>query len=125
MILKNVTGMGLVIKTEYPLRWPAELARTDKRHGSNYRATWTAVMAELERECRGFDVKEMVVTSNYTQGNIHGTDTAVSALMTRRGRKYIIACDRYWKATDNLRAICEIVAAYRTLERFGISVISR
>jgi hypothetical protein len=52
-------------------------------------------------------------------GKKEPVDPGVVVYWTRRGKQYVIACDRYKTRAENLRAIAKTIEATRGIERWG------
>lgn len=114
----------------YPLQWPEDWPRARYRQRSRFAArSFGLIRDELLDELRKLNSTHVVITSNIATrldglpyANAREPDDPGIAVYFQRGRKpYVIACDRYPKAWENLRAIAATVAAIRTIDRHGAS----
>ncbi|TDR94166.1 J domain-containing protein [Enterovirga rhinocerotis] len=125
--------------TGYPLAWPQGWPRTlasdriDGRHRfkRSDRKLWTfaaarnALMEEASR--LGSRSWETVLSTNFrltaggdpTAAKGRPIDEGVALYMRRNGRPYVMACDRYVRAEENMRSLTLAIAAMRQLERHG------
>jgi len=127
----------------YPLAWPQGWPRTDraqlrdgsaqfKRPRDNGRYVsaqpWTFAEARdaLVDEVWKHTKSPPVVSSNFQtgrngpmEGKRRPDDQAVAVYLMRKGKPYVMACDRYRDAEGNMRSLCLALEALRTLERHG------
>lgn len=117
----------------YPLQWPSDWRRTKFRETPNFVAVFVsdrdAIVRRLQR--RGRDA---IITSNLplnTKGlpyaspvddpgiAVYWTEIAPSGSRAER----VIACDRWRKVGDNLRALAKSIEALDGLARWGASQV--
>lgn len=115
----------------YPLTWPAGWPRTHwaRRSHSPFKTTtekaFNGLLAELGRlEARGVIISSNLKLRNdgypYANQPRHD-DEGIAVYFTRRGKDYVLACDKYHKREDNLRALALTIEAIRGIERWGSS----
>jgi hypothetical protein len=110
----------------FPLAWPAELPRTEKRVSSQFRTSLSGALRnvksslELFAKDSGKAVTEIVLSSNVGGLDLGPPkDPGVAAWFVWDGEQRCIAVDRYPKPEDNLQAIHHILEARRTEMRHG------
>jgi hypothetical protein len=126
-------------RSAYPLQWPARLARTKPadrkrsafggrtgRDGLSPHATATEVIDELARLGSG----AWVITSNLPSRGPAGVpyadapkgeDPGIAVWFEYAGLERVLACDRWYRPEENLRAIAKSIEAMRGLERWGVA----
>lgn len=122
----------------YPLQWPSRLARTipterkwsqfggrDRGSLSPY-ATGQEVIDELAR----LGATAMMITSHLPSNSVHGVpmaeaqrvaDPGIAVWFEYRRLERVLACDRWLKPAENLRAIAKSIEAMRGLDRWGVA----
>jgi hypothetical protein len=121
----------------YPLRWPDGWPRTKPsaitdgrsrfvRPGSGYWTFAPARDALITEVWRLPEIKSVVISSNFAPGrdgpSARGprpVDQAIALYFTRRGKPFVMACDRYSRAEENMRSLALAIEAMRQLERHG------
>lgn len=110
----------------FPLSWPEDLPRTERKVASLFRSSLSAALRnvrsslELFAKDSGKQVTDIVLSSNV--GGLdpgQPADPGVAAWFTWDGQQRCIAVDRYPKVEDNLQAIHHIIEARRTEMRHG------
>jgi len=128
--------------TAYPLAWPDGWPRTKipvdgryrfKRPGARgWSEPWTFVPARdalIEEMGRVSGLSNGVISSNFPIGkngprdDKRPADQAIAIYFARRGKPYVMACDRYLRAEDNMRSLTLAIEAMRQLERHGGGVM--
>ena len=126
--------------TSYPLAWPEGWPRSTAREDGRRRfirrgAAWTfgaardALYEELDR--LGSPPHITLLSSNYRlnqrgePSKAYGrpADEGVAVYFQRRGRPYVMACDRFLRAEENMRSLTLAIDAMRALERHGGGVM--
>lgn len=115
----------------FPLAWPAGYIKTKSRRSSSFRdATFARTRDGVIRELRLLGAKLPVISSNiplrgdglpYSGYRETLPDPGISVYFQFKGKQMVLACDRYFKVTDNLRAIELTIEAMRGMERWGVS----
>ena len=124
----------------FPLHWPTGWPRTARPENTNrYKVSFASARDTLVQELKRMGVRELVVSTNIplrsdglprvNSSEPHDAGVAVywiesskaagqSALLSR-----VIACDRWTRVRDNMRAVGLAVAALRALERSGATQV--
>jgi hypothetical protein len=127
----------------YPLAWPEGWPRTlraDQKQGwaafkrqvdnGRYRSgqAWTFAAARdaLLEEVWKHKPQSVTLSSNFqpgkngpVEGRKRPDDEAVAIYFQRKGKPYVMACDRYGDAEGNMRSLALALEAMRQLERHG------
>jgi hypothetical protein len=125
----------------YPLAWPAGRPRTlphDRRRAAFGRETAHALTLErarkqLERELGLLGVLEFVLSTNIElrldgaprSGRPEPKDPGVAVYFDLGKRPTVLACDKWDRIPDNLRAIVKHIDAIRGQERWGVGSIEQ
>lgn len=114
----------------YPLQWPAGWPRTAPEP-ARYKATYRTVTDHLQSELRLLGADHLIVSSNvpvrrdgmpYTDmASDRIPDPGVAVYFLLEERQQVIACDRWDKPKDNMRAVGLTIAAMRQIQRTGAS----
>lgn len=123
------------MREPFPLQWPDGWPRTpsDRRERSRFAdvSNYQAAL-ELHRELRLYLAGDIVITSNLPTRSdglpLAGTsakDPGVAVYWTRRRVEYVMACDRWRSASENMRAIAKTIEALRGIDRWGSSAIQQ
>jgi hypothetical protein len=115
----------------YPLRWPEGWKRAKSRKTARYTTTFGETRNALVKSIRLLGSVEIVISSNIPtrrdglpySSYAEPTDPGVAVYFTMKGKQRVIACDRWKRAKDNLRAVYLAAEALRQLERTGASEI--
>lgn len=115
----------------YPLTWPAGWPRTPthRRTYSAFKTTTDKAFREVMDELGRMGARAVIVSSNlklrndgYPYANQpRNDDEGIAIYFTRKGKDYVLACDKFSKREDNLRAIAKTIDAMRGIERWGSS----
>lgn len=110
----------------FPLHWPSELPRTERRVSSQFRTSLSQALKNVKGSLEAFardsgkPVSDIVLSSNVGGLDLAGPkDPGVAAWFGWDGEQRCIAVDRYPKPEDNLQAIHHILEARRTEMRHG------
>lgn len=127
----------------YPLAWPDGWPRTSpsaqidgrgrfSRGGGN-KGWWTFAEARdaLLDEVSRLSGRAGVMSANFpldrygraSGGKGRPADQGVAVYFTVKGKPYVMACDRYTRAEENMRSLALAIEAMRTLERHGGGVM--
>ncbi len=118
------------------LQWPSRVARihVNQRVPGNFKVARTKIYPELIAELDKMGVTGSTITSFIDFGR-HGLplvnqprycDPGVAVWFTWRDSRYVVACDQYEMALDNLRGVGLVLVALRSIERHsGISNMVR
>lgn len=118
----------------YPLYWPDGWKRTPPafRRAAKYQVNFARARDELMRHLKLLGARDVIVSTNVPlrldglpyANTREPTDPGVAVYWTdRKKREQVIACDRWNRVKDNLRAVGLAIEALRQLERTGASEI--
>lgn len=116
--------------TAHPLSWPVGRARTEahRRDRPKFKApAFGAARDGLLAELRRLGAAGVILSTNVAlrhdglplAGQRQPADPGVAVHFRRKGRALCLACDRWTRVEDNLRAIADAVECIRTIERRG------
>jgi DnaJ domain len=113
--------------TAYPLTFPAFQPRTRNRVRSRFDTTFGKARDELFRELKRLGATGVILSTNVQlrQDGIpyanrsEPVDPGVAVYFNWDGQPYCLACDRWDRVKDNIRAICLHIEALRGQERWG------
>lgn len=122
----------------YPLQWPSKLQRTlaAERKRSAFGGRDKAALSphatgvEVCDELALLGASSWVITSNLpSRGPVgipyadapRGDDPGVAVWFEYDGLERVLACDRWRRPEENLRAIAKSIEAMRGLERWGVA----
>lgn len=118
----------------YPLRWPDGWPRTKSPVRSQFKvASFVRVRDSVYRQLELMGATRVVITSNlptkldgkpYANAGEPG-DGGIAVWWVETGREQVMACDRWDRIRDNLRAIELSLGALRGLERWGSTEIAQ
>lgn len=126
----------------YPLSWPEGWPRTpaaerkngwtafkrssNGRYGSSQAWTFAAARDALLEEVWKHKPTSVTLSTNFQpgkngpqEGRRRPEDEAVAVYFQRKGKPYVMACDRYGDAEGNMRSLALALEAMRQLERHG------
>jgi hypothetical protein len=115
----------------YPLSWPDTLPRSAARATSQFKASLSTALKNVEDSLRRFGldsggIKDVIISSNVTLGASRPQDPGVAVWFTWANEQRCIAVDRYPKVEDNLQAIHHIIEARRTeLRHGGLNIVKQ
>lgn len=137
------------IEMDYPLKWPANRARTPDR--DRKAALWRHEgrpitltvarrrlrdqVAAMTRTGQSWRVTEMVLSTNI-RFTLAGTrdqnvsrrdpeDAGVAFYFALDGKPHVLACDRWLTVADNIAAIAAHIEALRGQERWGVADLAQ
>ncbi len=116
----------------FPLDWPVGYPRTRTRSRAPYKATGGKARDQVLRELRLMDVPDwrVIISTNcpvssrtmqFLVMKAEPSDPGVAVYFKRNGKPFVLACDRWDKVADNLRAIALTIEAMRGMDRWGVS----
>lgn len=113
----------------YPLTWPAGWPRTPtwKRGPSPFKTTPDKAHRELMEELQRLGARKVLLSSNLKlrqDGAPYANqprDEGIAVYFTRKGKEMVLACDKFARREDNMRAITKTIDAIRGIERWGSS----
>lgn len=109
----------------YPLCWPLEMPRAQKRQRSPFKVSLARAISDLQDSLRlfgsdtGLPVKNVVISSNVTLGQSKPADPGVAVYFEWDGAQRCIAVDRFPSVEANVRAIYQILEGRRQEMRYG------
>lgn len=115
----------------YPLNWPAGWARTPRhlRAFGPFKVTPDKAFRELMQELERLRARNVIISSNlklrqdgypYANQPRHG-DEGIAVYFQRKGKDVVMACDKFTRREQNMRAITKTIDALRGMERWGAS----
>lgn len=115
----------------YPLTWPTGWPRTSTwlRGQGPFKTTPDKAYRELIDELGRLGARNVIISSNlklrqdghpYANQPRHN-DEGIAVYFTRKRKEMALACDKYSKREDNMRAITKTIDAIRGIERWGSS----
>jgi len=119
----------------FPLCWPVGWARTTNRRQSNYEAIEFGKNRDLVMRALlllGSSRRDIVLSTNvpltrdglpYASTPQRLEDPGVAVYWMRGGKPHAMACDRWHRVGENMRAIWYALDSIRQLERCGASQI--
>lgn len=141
--------------SRHPLQWPVGWPRTsasrirrawkfgrprsadDGQPSYVARSRWTvyAALEEVKRQLKllGVDQRQIVFSSNMPQ-RLDGLpiskaaeprDSGVAVYFVLKGEPHALACDRWDRVADNLRAIALHIDALRGMDRWGVGSLAQ
>src|SRR5690606_7036441 len=128
-----IAGWAVTHQAEaYPLQWPVGWKRTVRRRRSSYQQNSFAVSRDqLLRELKLMGARYVTISSNIPlrldglpyANTREPNDPGIAIYWEQKGQPKSIACDRWEKSWENLRACLLAIQALRQLERCGASEI--
>jgi hypothetical protein len=121
-------------QTAYPLAWPAAWKRTEFRRSAPFRgATVSSSTWEVLKELRLLGAKEVTISTNVElrldglpkSNRAPNGDPGVAVYFTVSDAPRVLACDRWTKVEDNLRAVARHIEAVRGQDRWGVGNIDQ
>ncbi len=104
----------------YPLDWPDNIRRTDRRVKSQFRTSLNPAMNNVLDSLKKFasdssrKIENVVISSNVTLGVQKPADSGVAIWFIWDGDLRCIAVDKYLKVEENLQAVHHVLEARRT-----------
>lgn len=114
--------------SRWPLEWPQGHKRTVSRESPRFKTgSFAAERDYLLTELSRLKAKQVIISSNISlrqdglpySGQKQPNDPGVAVYFQRQGRDLCLACDRWSKVEDNVRAIADAIECIRTIERRG------
>lgn len=113
----------------YPLQWPVGYPRSKSKEWSRFKCSFTSARDGILHEIRLLEGTRPVISTNIPirkdgipySGFAQPKDTGVAVYFLLNGRDMVLACDRWIKIEDNLRAVEKAIEAMRGLDRWGVS----
>jgi hypothetical protein len=124
-----------------PLKWPMSKPRTAPHERKrapfgrepNHAPTVYRARLQLEHELRRLGVRDVVISTNLAlrldgeprSGQPEPQDPGVAVYFDLGKRATVLACDKWDRVADNLRAIVKHIDALRGQERWGVGSIEQ
>lgn len=116
----------------FPLTWPTGWKRTPlhQRSSSPFKISSSErAFRELEDELGRLGARSVMISSNLElrldgrpyANQKRNEDEGVAIYFLRKGKEMVLACDKFRKREDNMRAITKTIEAIRGIERWGSS----
>jgi len=119
----------------YPLQWPEGWPRTrqpkDSRYAKNGKLTEAKIRTELLNAIRLLGGSLPIISSNvalrldglpYTNQR-YPEDGGIAVYWVRDGKQEVMACDRWKRPWENMRAVYHAIEGLRAMERAGATQI--
>lgn len=115
--------------TAYPLSWPSAYPRSRFQQRAPYKAQFARARDHLLNELRLMGAKSLVLSTNIPlrldgipyAGMAQPQDKGVAIYFLRSAQSLVLACDKWNRVDDNIRAIGLSVEAMRGMDRWGCS----
>lgn len=120
-------------ETREPLSWPLGWPRANYRKRAPFKCTFGVARQDLADELDRLGAKDPILSSNLPlrlDGQPRGDaanppDPGVAVYFTLKGKRLVLACDRWDRVEHNIRAIAKHVDSIRGQERWGVGSIER
>lgn len=125
-------------ETAYPLLWPTGQQRAKHRSAAKFRhdrgiLDLGVAVRRLADELERLGAEHEVLSSNVPRsidGSLrastpNGADPGVALYFTFRGKRVVLACDRWSRVPDNIAAIAAHIEALRGQERWGVGSLEQ
>jgi hypothetical protein len=130
--------------TAYPLSWPTGWPRTPAREIKSGKSNWSHKVGEKQKpwtfdaarrvladELDAIGATDIVLSTNYElridgqpkAGSKVPEDKGIAVYFTLKGRPLVMARDAFDRAEDNMRSLSLAIAALRSIERHGGSLM--
>lgn len=112
------------MRDPYPLQWPEGWKRTTWRQRSKFEPHFTIDRDDV-LHWLGKRGSRVVITSDLPTRNdglpyyAGVSDPGIAVWWVEKGHERVVACDRWSRADENMRAIAKTLEALRGLERWG------
>lgn len=115
----------------FPLHWPEGWPRTARPASSRFDVSFAAARDGLIREIKMLGGRYVVISTDIElrrdglpyANQPEPKDRGVAVYFEWKGKQHVLACDRWDKIKDNLRALEKTVEAMRGIERWGASTM--
>lgn len=124
--------IGIPGITAYPLQWPPDWPRTRYRENARYQVDFARARDELIREVGLLGARDIVISSNLPlrrdgyplAGTSEPIDPGVAVYWTTsKGEPKVMACDRWRRVRENVRAVGLAIEGLRAIQRSGATQI--
>lgn len=115
----------------FPLHWPEGWKRTKLPQSSRFDVSFAAARDGLVEQLRLLGARYTIISTNIElrrdglpyANQPEPADKGVAVYFEWKSRQHVLACDRWNKIKDNLRALEKTVEAMRGIDRWGASTI--
>lgn len=115
----------------FPLHWPEGWPRTATPQSSRFDVSFASARDGLLDELRLFGARYPVISTDIElrrdglpyANQREPNDRGVAVYFEWNGKQHVLACDRWDKIKDNMRALEKTVEALRGIDRWGASTI--
>lgn len=115
----------------FPLHWPEGWPRTATPQSSRFDVSFASARDGLLDELRLFGARYPVISTDIElrrdglpyANQREPNDRGVAVYFEWNGKQRVLACDRWDKIKDNMRALEKTVEALRGIDRWGASTI--
>lgn len=115
----------------FPLHWPEGWPRTARPATSRFDVSFAAARDGLLEQIRLLGGRYVVLSSDIElrrdglpyDNQPDPKDRGIAVYFEWKGKQHVLACDRWDKIKDNLRALEKTVEAMRGIERWGASTM--
>lgn len=113
----------------FPLHWPEGWPRTKTQQSSRFDVSFASARDGLLDQLRMLGARYPVISTDIElrrdglpyASQPEPKDRGVSVYFEWKGKQHVLACDRWDKIKDNMRALEKTVEAMRGIERWGAS----
>lgn len=117
------------MKTEYPLKWPDNIPPRLKqiRSGFRNRMSILQAIAELESALKKYGASGATLYTNMKFDSVgeplplkgKPVGAGVSLTFISNNNQVVMACDKYDRIADNIRAMAETIFSYYKIKNYG------
>lgn len=115
----------------FPLHWPEGWPRTKHPQSSRFDVSFATARDGLMEQIRMLGGRYVVLSSNIElrrdglpyANQPEPADKGVAVYFEWKGKQHVLACDRWNRIKDNMRALEKSVEAMRGIDRWGASTI--
>lgn len=122
----------MVMAESFPLQWPAGYPRTRSTRRAPYKAMTGRARDQVLHELKLMGVPDwnVIISSNVPVSErtmqmlamrAEPADRGVAVYFRINEKPHVLACDKWDRVADNLRAIAMTVEAMRGMDRWGVS----
>jgi hypothetical protein len=122
----------VVLGSAFPLDWPVGYPRGKSKKRATFKATVAKARDQILRELRLMGVPDyhVIISSNAPISSrtmqmlamkAEPADPGVAVYFRKNDRAHVLACDKWDRMADNLRALAMTLEAMRGLDRWGCS----
>lgn len=113
----------------FPLHWPEGWPRAKMPQLSRFDVTFAAARDGIMEQIRLLGGRYVVLSTNIElrrdglpyANHPEPSDKGVAVYFEWKGKQHVLACDRWNRVKDNLRALEKTIEAMRGIERWGAS----